>query len=481
MGDHAGRATHGRTTRVSRLVRGQQGGAAGSERRHRRTASASRPDIGRRLHPCACRRRWRRPAGSPAPMRPPRWPVARRPPSRGRRPDRPAAGAPRDRPDRWTPVTPRLQERRANSRRWQRPVGRSRAPGWPCRAASPPPRAARPSARLLRRGGPASPSAGPEATVSPIPASSSADRLAQRAWWSWLQSATGRPGASCSSSSAVGQPPSWSMDQPSPSSHPCAVPCRRAGGVDGRDGTPGPRIGRAGRPAGHPARPTAAMPRCRCASVMPGIAQVPRGRRQRSVRGPASTSASIRSPAWTTLPPAMAMASTQPRPDAPPSVAMRPTMTRSAGCRASPRDATVSPRTGDAARRRRDRRPARARARRAPWARPGSPPGWRQQPSSVRRHPGSRTPARPGRRRIGTRARPGCPRSIASDGGGQDVRVGVATAGRGHHQSAGAQRRRGPDQRPVHGDRHRDERHRLGGRPPGPAGAADVACAGGPR
>ena len=135
-------------------------------------------------------------------------------------------------------------------------------------------------------------------------AHAAASWLTQRAWWSWLHSATGRPGATPSRSSAVGHPAERSTDQPWPSIQPAGVtrPLRAAA-------APPRSRSRIARRSGAPSRSSAvaaraALPRWRCASVMPG-------RTHRSVRqaphagcaGPARPIRSARpSPAGDTRP-----------------------------------------------------------------------------------------------------------------------------------------------------------------------------------
>ena len=103
---------------------------------------------------------------------------------------------------------------------------------------------------------------------SPTPPAASAAWLASSAWWSCAQSATRRPGAARSRSSAVGQRPRRSGSQPAPSIQASAGGLRAAAARTRATST---SIESASS-SWTRARASAASARCRCESVRPGTA-----------------------------------------------------------------------------------------------------------------------------------------------------------------------------------------------------------------
>ena len=193
----------------------------------------------------------------------------------GQRSGRPRAARPGHRAAPWRPGRAR-RRRRARAARWRAGRARRRSIG-PSGAGRARSRGSRPDSCRTPVGRPVAsrritPPAG-SARRSSTPASTSAAGLATSAWWSWAQSATSRPGAARSRSSAVGHRPRASGSHPPPSIQASPSPaCRR----------------RARRPPRGPGatsssidaqpssstrdRSSAASARCRWASVRPGIA-----------------------------------------------------------------------------------------------------------------------------------------------------------------------------------------------------------------
>ena len=158
-------------------------------------------------------------------------------------------------------------------------------------------------------------------------ARASAAWLARSAWWSWAHRAQGRPGAARSRSAAVGQPPQRSESQPWPSSQvDGSVTAAWAARIH-----ESPALSVAASDRSTWCVATAALARCRCASVNPGSATSSGSRAIRSVNGSARVSRSTSEPAKATRPSRIPMASTQPKPDEPASVAIRPVMSVSSG------------------------------------------------------------------------------------------------------------------------------------------------------
>ena len=303
VGHHARRATHRRAARIVRLVGRQERRAAGTKRPVReqlQPAVALAPVASAR---CASRRRWRCRAGPRGSMR-----------------SRAAAAVPPPPATRYSPMASIV----GVDRQVTRVVDARHAEGGEGRRVA------------LQRGGPAvrghrrddpveqrrgglveHPGRGsrriaadqcpPLAAGAPpgsgrCPPARGRCELAQRAWWSWLQSATGRAGASRSRSSAVGQSPSWSSDQPSPSSQPSRIASCEPSGVGVGDGAPhGLSIGQATQAdTGRGQRGHAQM------QVGVGDARHDagaRGSRQRSVRVPRVPRCPARRPAWPTTTP----------------------------------------------------------------------------------------------------------------------------------------------------------------------------------
>ena len=159
---------------------------------------------------------------------------------------------------------------------------------------------------------------------SPTPPAASAAWLASSEWWSCAQSATRRPGAARSRSSAVGQRPRRSGSHPAPSIHASPAGCAAAASRTRATST---SIESASS-SWTRARASAASTRCRWESVRPGTAASSGPSSMTRVPGPVAASTSPTLPAATTRPFAMPMASTQPGPSSPARVAIRPRTTR---------------------------------------------------------------------------------------------------------------------------------------------------------
>ena len=154
-----------------------------------------------------------------------------------------------------------------------------------------------------------------------IPAAASAAWLAQSAWWSKARSATSRPGATRSRSCGGRPAPQRRWSQPPPRIQPGARELRR----------PRRRCARAPR---RPSSPASGRP-ARAASAAPVDVEMGVGQPgDRDLAGleldpagcagrPASRARSAE-PAKATLPSRIPTASTQPKPDAPANVAIRP-------------------------------------------------------------------------------------------------------------------------------------------------------------
>ena len=163
------------------------------------------------------------------------------------------------------------------------------------------------------------------ASTRPTPPAASAAWLASSAWWSCAQSATRRPGAARSRSSAVGQRPRRSASQPAPSIHASAAGCAAAAARTRATST---SIESASSSW------TLAARQRRLDEVQVGVGQARDGRlvrpelddaRARSGRGLDVADAS-RPPRRARR--AIAIASTQPGPSSPARVAIRPRTTR---------------------------------------------------------------------------------------------------------------------------------------------------------
>ena len=117
---------------------------------------------------------------------------------------------------------------------------------------------------------------------------------------------------------------------PSPSRGPRAT--HRAAAARARlAGAPGPRPGSAASPRSTCRDASAACARWRWASVRPGIATWSGSSAIRTVNGSARVSRSISDPANATRPSRMPTASTQPKPESPARVAIRPVRSMSRG------------------------------------------------------------------------------------------------------------------------------------------------------
>ena len=165
--------------------------------------------------------------------------------------------------------------------------------------------------------------------VASSPAVCSAPWLTSRPWWSCAHSATRRPGATRSRSSAVGQRPHRSTSQPNPSSH-------ASGSVNRPWAAPMSAIPSSSESAAWRSTWRAAIPasaRCRCASVRPGIATWSGSSTIRSVSGSARVSRYTSEPANATRPSRIPIASTHPKPSLASSarVAIRPVTSASRG------------------------------------------------------------------------------------------------------------------------------------------------------
>ncbi len=159
-------------------------------------------------------------------------------------------------PGSWTPVTPE----RAGSAVRIAVDGRDPAAAVgrrddPVERAPRRPRAARPSARPRRPGGPAAPRPGRRPTGRRCPPAASAGRLAQRAWWSWLQSATGRPVPAAPARPRSASRRAGRGTSRRPAASRARSPAAARAACAAAMATHATAAGRAGRPAGHPARP----------------------------------------------------------------------------------------------------------------------------------------------------------------------------------------------------------------------------------